>query len=79
MWRGELVMCFANSSSLPYFDYGFTEGFRFTGGADPAERYDIIPVGELAGRDAHDQNVSIPGSLRAESFYGEHFFSVRSE
>jgi hypothetical protein len=70
---------YGNGLPPAYFDYDFSEDVYFVGGADPAERYYIIAAGELAGRDAHGQNVSLAGSLRTEVFSGEHIFSIRSE
>ena len=59
-------MKYGNGSLLCYFDYDFAEGFYFTGAANPAERQDIVSAGEHASRDAHDQNVSLAGSLRSD-------------
>ena len=72
-------MKYGNGSLPLYFDYGFAEGFYLAGVANPAERYDVISVGELVGRDSDEHSDSIPGSLRPEAFSGEHFSSVRCE
>ena len=56
-------MIYGSGLTPDYFDYDFTEGVYLAGGADPADPYDIIAAGELAGQDAHGKNGSLAGSL----------------